>query len=423
MAGDSREIGYLSNDLVSVNNVKDEIENADKTTPAQSFMEQGIQIGSFLGIIVVCAIVYIVITSESFGEIAEALGELAGAAASIAKMFGDHPWLLILCFLGAPILGVIGKFCAYLDKNFRVRAGRIQAGFTSKSPQAVIAKISDNISIRSKLSENDARTFDDEKKRLRPDKESLAALKRSIPPQKIEDLKQKSPVGGKLLPVDVVDLALEADFENIKTLGNAYFKEDNTNFNDDDWKGRQARNMFEIQKEQAQFVVDQIKGGNPTYVPTRDDLYALLMTENLRQAANVDTENRIQITTDQDRDFKAGREFIQSYTKIVAKFQVLGIPIDQAQLMQQFRSGGGDIDMQEILDKVSDFETDLGDQIDVIKKDVGSEKFSVRTVSDKLKASMKSKIPIPKQSLFNSKVPKINPSGFSVDQLRKIIRA
>ena len=339
-------------------------------------------------------------------------------------MFGDHPWLLILCFLGAPILGMIGKFCSYLDKNFRVRAGRIQAGFTTKSPQAVIAKVSANISIRSTLGKNDARTFDDEKKRLRPDKESLAELKRSIPPQKIEELKRKSPVGGKLSPVDVVDVALEADFENIKKLGNAYFKVDNTYFNDDEWKGKQARNMFEIQKEQAQCVIDQIKGGNPTFVPTRDDLYALLMTENLSEAANVDTQKRIQITNDQDLDFKAGRDFIKSYTKSVAKLQALGIPVDQAQLMQQFRSGGGDIDMHEILDKVKEFETELDKQIKEITNDFGSEKkLSVRDFADKLKTKMPT-LKTPKQSsFFNSKInyTKINPSGYSADQLRRIL--
>lgn len=422
MAGNTREISYLSDDLASVKNVQAEIESADKTTPAQSFMEQGIQIGSFLGIIVVCAIVYIVITSESFGEIAEALGELAGAAASIAKMFGDHPWLLILCFLGAPILGMIGKFCAYLDKNFRVRAGKIQAGFTSKSPQAVIAKISDNISIRSKLSENDARTFDDEKKRLRPNNESLAELKRSIPPQKIEELKQKSPVRGKLSPVDVVDLALETDFENIRKLGNAYFKDDNTSFNDDNWKGEQARNLFEIQKEQGQFVLDQIKGENPAFVPTRDNLYALLMTENLSKAANVDQKDRIQITSEQDRDFKAGRDFVKSYTKSVAKLQALGIPVDQEQLMKQFRSGGGDIDIHNILKKVKEFEKDLNDHINEITNDFRSEKLTVRDFADKLKTKMPT-LKTPKQSFFNSKInyTNRNPSGFSTDKLKRIL--
>ena len=302
-------------------------------------MENALSIGYYIGIFVICAIIYIVISSESFGDISAALGDLAGAAASIAKMFGDHPWLLIFLALASPLIAVIGGVGKYLSESLRARFGRLRGGFYSSKAALVVAKIQSKRVIRSKLTNSkELQLFDDLERRLDPKKNNQDEARQTM--------RTQSPKVDASSPKwEQFQAFSKAELENIKVWGEKYFNETSDQFSKSNWEGELARTNFDMFKGQADHTISAMLN-NPDYIMGKTDIYALQVGGLLHSTAKqfqgaAEGKTKILWSKAATSKYHAGLEFSNSYTQIIATMYALDIDIDQRALMARLREGEG----------------------------------------------------------------------------------
>ena len=319
---------------------RQQVNEGEETTTTQSFMENALSIGYYMGLVVICAIIYIVISSESFGDISAALGDLAGAAASIAKMFGDHPWLIIFLALASPLIAVISGVGKYLSQSLRIRVGKIRGGFYSSKAALVVAKIQSKRVIRSQLSNpEEIKLFDDLEKRLDPSDKSLNQ------DEALKTMRTESPeVDASSQKYKQFQAFSKAEMKNIEKWGTSYFNKSHNDFSKVNWEGDLARTNFDMFQGQADHTISEMLT-NPDFVMGKNDIYALQVGGLLHTTAEEfqKTEGKTKILWDPEATskYRAGQTFVNSYTKIIATMYALDIDVDELALMSSLRKVAG----------------------------------------------------------------------------------
>ena len=82
----------------------------------------------YAGVVLLGIIVMMVINSEGFQFLMNALGKMVGAAASVMDFIGKNPWLLFLLPLIAPLF----RFLTTMGSRFGSPEGKKQAGLIDK---------------------------------------------------------------------------------------------------------------------------------------------------------------------------------------------------------------------------------------------------------------------------------------------------